>query len=97
MRLLAGGETPLRRPKRWLMLESHDTKLQGPENETVLRGGRDMNLKNGMSPVHPGEVLREELDELGLAASALSHALGVPVNRVTMILNGQRGVRSPSE
>ena len=57
-------------------------------------GGRDMNLKNGMSPVHPGEVLREELDELGLSASALSHALGVPVNRVTMILNGQRGVRS---
>ena len=51
-----------------------------------------MNAKNGMRPVHPGEVLREELDELGLSASALSKALGVPVNRVTMILNGQRGV-----
>ena len=33
-----------------------------------------------------------ELDELGLSANALSRALGVPVNRVTMILNGQRGV-----
>nr|WP_310781094.1 HigA family addiction module antitoxin [Candidatus Palauibacter scopulicola] len=42
--------------------------------------------------MHPGEVLREELDELGLSANALSKALGVPVNRVTMILNGQRGV-----
>ena len=51
-----------------------------------------MNAKNGMRPVHPGEVLREELDELGLSASALSHALGVPVNRMTTILNGQRGV-----
>ena len=51
-----------------------------------------MNAKNGMRPVHPGEILREELDELGLSASALSKALGVPVNRVTMILNGQRGV-----
>ena len=51
-----------------------------------------MNAKNGMRPVHPGEVLREELDELGLSANALSKALGVPVNRVTMILNGQRGV-----
>ena len=51
-----------------------------------------MNAKNGMRPVHPGEVLREELNELGLSASALSKALGVPVNRVTMILNGQRGV-----
>ncbi|MXY39161.1 MAG: HigA family addiction module antidote protein [Rhodospirillaceae bacterium] len=51
-----------------------------------------MNVKNGMRPVHPGEVLRGELDELGLSANALSKALGVPVNRVTMILNGQRGV-----
>ncbi|MDE0259919.1 MAG: HigA family addiction module antitoxin [Gammaproteobacteria bacterium] len=51
-----------------------------------------MNARNGMRPVHPGEVLREELDGLGLSANALSKALGVPVNRVTMILNGQRGV-----
>ncbi len=51
-----------------------------------------MNTKNGMRPVHPGEILRQELDELGLSANALSKALGVPVNRVTMILNGQRGV-----
>ena len=51
-----------------------------------------MNAKNGMRAVHPGEVLRDELDELGLSASALSKALGVPVNRVTMILNGQRGM-----
>ena len=51
-----------------------------------------MNAKNGMRPVHPGEILREELEELGLSANALSKALGVPVNRVTMILNGQRGV-----
>lgn len=51
-----------------------------------------MNARNGMRPIHPGEVLRGELDELGLSANALSKALGVPVNRVTMILNGQRGV-----
>ena len=51
-----------------------------------------MSAKNGMRPVHPGEILRQELDELRLSANALSRALGVPVNRVTMILNGQRGV-----
>ena len=45
-----------------------------------------------MRPVHPGEILREELEELGLSANALSRALDVPVNRVTMILNGQSGV-----
>ena len=51
-----------------------------------------MNARNSMRPVHPGEVLRDELDELGMSASALSKALDVPVNRMTMILNGQRGV-----
>ena len=51
-----------------------------------------MSVKNGMRPVHPGEILREELDELGLSANALAKALGVPVNRVTTILNGQRGI-----
>ncbi len=51
-----------------------------------------MNAINRMRSVHPGEILREELDELGLSANALSNVLGVPVNRVTMILNEQRGV-----
>ncbi len=51
-----------------------------------------MNTRNGMTPVHPGEMLRDEIEALGLSANALSKALGVPVNRVTMILNGQRGV-----
>ncbi len=51
-----------------------------------------MNTRNGMRPVHPGEILRDEIEALGLSAYALSKALGVPVNRVTMILNGQRGV-----
>jgi len=45
-----------------------------------------------MRPVHPGEILRDELDALGLPANTLADALGVPVNRVTMILKGQRGV-----
>ena len=34
--------------------------------------------KSGMRPVHPGEILREELQTLGLSANALSKALGVP-------------------
>ena len=58
----------------------------------TITEGCDVSAKNGMRPVHPGEILRQELDEIGLSANALSKALGVPVNRVTMILNGQRGV-----
>ena len=51
-----------------------------------------MSVRNGMRPVHPGEVLAEELQELGLSANALAKALGVPANRITAILKGQRGI-----
>ena len=51
-----------------------------------------MPSRNRMRPVHPGEILREELQTLDLSANALSKALDVPVNRITAILNGQRGV-----
>lgn len=44
------------------------------------------------APIHPGEHLREELEILGLSAAELSRQLGVPTNRVTSILNGQRSI-----
>lgn len=42
--------------------------------------------------IHPSEHLRDELDELGLSARAFAKLLDIPVNRVTQILNGQRGI-----
>src|ERR1700736_1335772 len=44
------------------------------------------------TPIHPGEHLAEELKELGISAAELSRQIDVPVNRVTTIINGQRGV-----
>jgi addiction module HigA family antidote len=49
----------------------------------------------GMARVrtHPGEVLREEyLVPLSLSARALAKDLGVPPNRITEIMRGQRDV-----
>src|SRR5664280_3154194 len=43
-------------------------------------------------PIHPGEHLAEELEELGMSAAELARKLDVPTNRVTGILNGQRAV-----
>ena len=51
-----------------------------------------MAVRNRMRPVHPGEILNDELAELGMSATALAHALAVPTNRVTAILKGQRGI-----
>lgn len=49
--------------------------------------------RNAMRPIHPGEILREEyLVPLGMSANALAHALGVPANRVSSIVVGDRSV-----
>ncbi len=44
------------------------------------------------APVHPGEHLAEELRELGITAAELSRQIDVPVNRITGIIHGQRGI-----
>jgi addiction module HigA family antidote len=42
--------------------------------------------------IHPGEHLAEELRELGITAAGLARQIDVPVNRITGIINGQRGI-----
>jgi addiction module HigA family antidote len=44
------------------------------------------------TPIHPGEILAEELEELGMSAAQLGRAIRVPTNRVSQILNGTRAV-----
>lgn len=49
--------------------------------------------KNGMRPVHPGEVLREDyLAPLGMSANALAKALKVPAPRINDVVRERRGV-----
>jgi addiction module HigA family antidote len=43
-------------------------------------------------PIHPGEHLAQELQELGISARELARELKVPVTRVTEILRGRRGI-----
>jgi len=50
-------------------------------------------FKNGMRPVHPGEVLREDfLKPLGMSANALAKALRVPAPRINDVVRGRCGV-----
>jgi antitoxin HigA-1 len=44
------------------------------------------------APIHPGEHLALELNELRMSAAELARQIDVPVNRITAILNGERGV-----
>ena len=46
----------------------------------------------GISAIHPGEHLAEELRALDMSASTLARQLSVPTNRITEILNGRRAI-----
>lgn len=66
--------------------------------EDVLAGKVDLGdiVEPGatkLPPVTPGEILLEEfMRPLGLSARQLARALGVPVNRVSQIIKGQRAI-----
>ena len=52
-------------------------------------------IKNGMRPIHPGEILSEEFMKPSVPpinASMLAKSIGVPANRITAIIKGQRGI-----
>ena len=48
------------------------------------------------TPIHPGEILAEELAALNLTPTELARRLKVPANRITGIINGTRSVSADS-
>ena len=44
--------------------------------------------------VHPGEILKDELDELGVSQTTFAREIDVPPNRVSQIISGKRSVTS---
>jgi addiction module HigA family antidote len=55
-------------------------------------GKSDMTIRNGLSPIHPGEFLKEGLDELGTSQSEFARVIGVSSMRISHIVNGARPV-----
>ena len=49
-------------------------------------------LKSGMPPIHPGEFLREILDDLALTQVAFAEAIGISPMRVSHVLRGDRPI-----
>jgi antitoxin HigA-1 len=50
------------------------------------------NPANGLPPIHPGEYLREALDELGLTQAAFAKAIGVSPMRISHLVREERPV-----
>lgn len=51
-----------------------------------------MPIHSGMTPVHPGEFLKEMIDEMGLSQAAFARAIGVSTMRISHIIRGKRPV-----
>jgi addiction module HigA family antidote len=51
-----------------------------------------MTERNGLPAIHPGEFLREVLEELGVSQTDFARALGVSKMRISHIVRGARPV-----
>jgi len=51
-----------------------------------------MNLKNNLPPVHPGEFLKEILDELELSQAEFARKVGLSAMRISYVVKGKRPV-----
>lgn len=49
-------------------------------------------IKNGLPPIHPGEFLREALEELSISQARFARAIGVAPMRISHVVNGARPV-----
>lgn len=48
--------------------------------------------KNGLPPVHPGELVQEILEGHGMSQAALARAIGVSPMRISHVVRGERPV-----
>jgi addiction module HigA family antidote len=53
-----------------------------------------MTTTTTIAPVHPGEILADDLDELQISQAELARALGVPRSRINQIVLGRRSIEA---
>ena len=51
-----------------------------------------MNPKNNLPPIHPGEFLKEILDELDISQAEFARAIGLSTMRISHVVKGKRPV-----
>ena len=44
------------------------------------------------TPIHPGEILKDDLNEIGISTAELARQLRVPENRISEVIRGQRNI-----
>ena len=84
------GPHAIRVNAEWRLCFEWLETASGPTNVELVDSESEGHVEP--SPIHPGEHLGEELRALNMSASEFARRIQVPVNRVTKILNGERGI-----
>lgn len=58
----------------------------------MRKTSKSPNTTGKLPPVHPGELLKETLDDLGLSRNRLAQEIRVPANRISAIIAGTRSI-----
>lgn len=51
-----------------------------------------MAQRKKLPPIHPGELLKDDLQEIEVSLNELARSLRVPMNRISAIVNGKRAI-----
>lgn len=65
-----------------------EIKLKGVEPRMIA------NNLNPSRPIHPGEMLRDEIEYRGISQKALASEIGIPASILNEVLNGKRAVNT---
>src|SRR6266446_5358061 len=84
------GQYSIRINDQWRICFAWPEGALGPIEVEIVDYHREGTMAR--TPIHPGEHLALELNELRMSAAELARQIDVPVNRVTAIINGERGV-----
>jgi addiction module HigA family antidote len=86
------GNLPSPRHRDWMNC-CRPASLTVSRSSTITEGETmSFDAIDNLPPIHPGEILKDELDCLSMSARKFAHHIGVPANAVTSILNGTRGI-----
>lgn len=82
--------TSIRINDQWRICFKWRDRSPGPSNVGIV--DNHWEVCYGVTPIHPGEHLAEELKALKMSAAELARKINVPTHRVTQILNGTRSI-----
>ena len=85
------GQYSIRVNKQWRICFEWPRGAVGP-SQVEITDLPLMETAMARPPIHPGKILADELEEVGITATELARQIDVPANRMTQIVQGKRSI-----